>query len=463
LVVVDEAALALTGYRLTSPVESFYRDSSAYITTTAFRSHILLEAPVESSDEELAQPWDEPGDFEATEKISRYQSPRHDPFADLRTTRRIGMDPIQLRTQFAPLALFADSVVTDATGRASVKVKLPDSLTRYRVMAVAVAGARFGIGESTITAQLPLMVRSSSLRFLNFGDQCEFPVLVQNQTARPLTVDVAIRANHLIFPQGTCQRVTVPANDRVEVRFPVETTTPGTARVHIAGVAGQFSDAAEIVLPVYRPATTEAFAEQGSLEQGMIVQSLGALSTVLPDYGGVEVTTSSTQLQSLTDALLYLVNYEYACTEQLSSEILGVVVLRDVLSAFQSRDLPDPKILDSNVAESLNKLKSRQLGTGGFCLWDSGNADFPFASIHALHAVAKAKEKQYPVPDGLIERGKEYLRSIESVFKQEYSPESRQTMQAYALYVRHLLGESDVAQARELINHATPDQLPVEA
>lgn len=462
LVVVDEAVLALTGYRLISPVESFYQDRGGYITTTAFRSHILLEAPVESSDEELTQPWDEFGDFEATEEISRYQSPRRDPFADPSLIRRTGADPIQLRTQFAPLALFADSVVTDARGRASVKVKLPDSLTRYRVMAAAVAGARFGIGESTITAQLPLTVRSSSLRFLNFGDQCEFPVLVQNQTASPLTVDVAIRANHLNFPQGTCQRVTVPARDRVEVRFPVVTTTPGTARIHIAGVAGRLSDAAEIVLPVYTPATTQAFVEQGSLDQGAIVQPLSALPAVIPEYGGVEVTTASTQLQVLTDALLYLVNYEHSCTEQLSSAILGIAALRDVSSAFQSRGLPDPKTLDFNVAESLNKLKSRQLGDGGFRLWDSGNDDFPFASIHALHAVAKAKEKQYPVPDRLIERGKAYLYSIESVFKEEYSPESRQTLQAYALYVRHLLGDSDVAQARELISQATPDQLPVE-
>ena len=63
------------------------------------------------------------------------------------------------------------SLPTDAAGRATVTVKLPDSLTRYRVMAVAAAGAKqFGKGESTITARLPLMVRPSPPRFLNFGD-----------------------------------------------------------------------------------------------------------------------------------------------------------------------------------------------------------------------------------------------------------------------------------------------------
>src|SRR5262249_36835434 len=61
---------------------------------------------------------------------------------------------ISTRINFDALAYFAASLPTDANGRASVKVKLPDNLTRYRVMAVAVAGEKqFGIGESTITAR----------------------------------------------------------------------------------------------------------------------------------------------------------------------------------------------------------------------------------------------------------------------------------------------------------------------
>ena len=73
-------------------------------------------------------------------------------------------------------------------------MKLPDSLTRYRVMAVAVEGARrFGSGEATLVARLPLMVRPSAPRFLNFGDRFELPVVVQNQTDAEMTVDVAVR------------------------------------------------------------------------------------------------------------------------------------------------------------------------------------------------------------------------------------------------------------------------------
>jgi len=104
-------------------------------------------------------------------------------------------EPIRVRSDFNPLALFAAEVPTDAQGQAQVKVKLPDNLTRYRVMAVAVAGGKqFGAGESTITARLPLMVRPSPPRFLNYGDTFELPVVLQNQTDKALQVDVAVRA-----------------------------------------------------------------------------------------------------------------------------------------------------------------------------------------------------------------------------------------------------------------------------
>src|SRR5262249_28207597 len=138
--------------------------------------------------------------------------------------------PIAVRKDFAALARFAPAVATDAAGHASVEVKLPDSLTRYRVMAVAVAGERqFGAGESSITARLPLMVRPSAPRFLNYGDRFELPVVLQNQTDAPMEVDVAARASNAMLTAGAGRRVTVPANDRVEVRLPAAAAKAGKA------------------------------------------------------------------------------------------------------------------------------------------------------------------------------------------------------------------------------------------
>jgi len=106
-------------------------------------------------------------------------------------------DPITTRQNFDALALWSPTVKTDSNGRATIDVKLPDNLTRYRITAVSVdKGKRFGKAESTITAKQPLMVRPSAPRFMNFGDKVDLPIVVQNQTDKDMAVDVAIRATN---------------------------------------------------------------------------------------------------------------------------------------------------------------------------------------------------------------------------------------------------------------------------
>ena len=53
--------------------------------------------------------------------------------------------------------MFSASEHTDANGRVQVTVKLPDNLTRYRVMVVAVdqSGRQFGESDSNLVARLP--------------------------------------------------------------------------------------------------------------------------------------------------------------------------------------------------------------------------------------------------------------------------------------------------------------------
>jgi len=111
------------------------------------------------------------------------------------------------------------------------------------------------------------MVRPSAPRFLNFGDKFEFPVILQNQTEEPMTVEIAARATHLEMMESG-KRVIVPANDRIEVRFAASTVMAGTARVQIAAVSGDFADASVVEIPVLTPATTEAFATYGVVDEG---------------------------------------------------------------------------------------------------------------------------------------------------------------------------------------------------
>ncbi len=53
---------------------------------------------------------------------------------------------------------------------------------------------------SLITARLPVLVRPSPPRFLNYGDKCEFPIIVQNLTEKEITVKYVKEIQKTCFP-----------------------------------------------------------------------------------------------------------------------------------------------------------------------------------------------------------------------------------------------------------------------
>jgi hypothetical protein len=307
------------------------------------------------------------------------------------------------------------------------------------------------------------MVRPSAPRFLNFGDRFELPVVVQNQTQSPMTVDVAVRASNADLTEGAGRRVTVPAGDRVEILFPATTVLAGTARFQVGAASGRWADAAEVVLPVWTPSTTEAFATYGQIDAGAVRQPIQTPRDVVPQFGGLEVTTSSTALQALTDAVLYLSAYPFECAEQLSSRVLAVAALKDVLAAFQAKGLPPPAELTAAVDRDVKLLARIQNDDGGFPFWRRGDPSWPYISIHVAHALQRAKEKGFAVPPQTLSRARDYLVNVERHLPREYGPEVRRTIVAYALHVRARMGDRDVARARGLLREAGVEKLSFEA
>ena len=235
-----------------------------------------------------------------------------------------------------------------------------------------------------------MTVRPTPPRFANFGDVFEFPVIVQNATDEPLDVDVALRSTNLNVDGRAGTTVTVPANDRVEVRFDVSAVEAGVARYQVATSAGSFADAAEGEFPVYTPATAEAFATYGVIDSGAIAQPFAEPQDVFPQFGGLELTTSSTAVASLTDALIYLSEYRYENSDAFASRIIAVVSLDDILTAFNAEQLPSPDKLRSVINNDIDRLSSMQNNDGGFPYWRRGRESIPYNTVQATHALVLA-------------------------------------------------------------------------
>jgi hypothetical protein len=184
---------------------------------------------------------------------------------------------------------------------------------------------------------------------------------------------------------------------------------------------------------------------------------------VVPDFGGLEITTSSTALQALTDAMLYLVAYPFECAEQLSSRVLAVAALRDVLAAFEADGLPPPDELQEAVVRDIEQLQALQNGDGGFGFWRRGERSWPYVSIHAAHALVRAQAKGFPVPEAALQRSRAYLQAIDEHIPGDYPQEIRHTLVAYALHVQDLMGEAQPERARALVGAAGATGLSFEA
>ncbi len=304
-----------------------------------------------------------------------------------------GMGIIESRKDFRANAAFSPHLHTDATGHATLTVKMPDSLTRFRIVALATAATRwFGKAENTLITQRKVNARTVAPRFLNQGDQFSLPIVVQNLDSVRRTVDVAVRAVNLASVGAAGKRVSIDAGQRAEVRFDFRTEARGKAAVQTVATSGDFADASTIQLPVNAPATTEAFATYGIIDDAAQTEQLAVPSDVFPEVGGVEIEVASTQLQTLTDAFEYLYEYPFECAEQRSARMLATTAMASVLDAFATPGRPPRAELQAQLAIDLSVLARNQLADGGWGYWPESPSDV-YVTTQVLRAIVAAGVK----------------------------------------------------------------------
>lgn len=437
LAVVDDSVLALSNYKLLNPVDTFYRrwllpiearHSRTMDTGTYFYIYNarLLEGRLGESGD--------PGSNSPSKPETL---------------------PALLRQNFVPLALFKPDIETDSDGKAQVRFKLPDSITRYRIMAVAAAGSnKFGATESSLTTHLPLAIRPSPPRFLNCGDRCELSVMLHNQTDRQLQVDVAMRADNAVIEEPG-KTVTIPPKDRIEVRFATTAGKLGQAHFQCKAVASSFSDAAEFSLPILFPADAETTATYATIDSNAtttgVLQKISLPQNIFQNSGGLTLSTSSSATQSLTGAYSYLCSYPYECSEQISSRLIAMLSLKDSLIALGQLKGDEKERFDQIIQNDLDLLEKRMNGSGGFGLWSSTESQsWPFVSIQATQAINLAAAKGYRVNPHNIKAAIAYLRKIEEHIPTEFDEKTKLAIAARALNVRHFAKDDSSQEAKAL-------------
>jgi uncharacterized protein YfaS (alpha-2-macroglobulin family) len=317
-----------------------------------------------------------------------------------------------LRRDFRVLAFWVGSAITDANGRASVEIKLPESLSTYRIMAVSADKAsRFGWGESEIRISKPVTLQPAFPRFLAVGDRALFGSVVTNQLREGGEAVVTIRSLDpaLVRIEGRDQqRIKVDAGGAAEVRFSASARAVGRARIQMSVRLNGETDAYEDQVPVeilVSPETVAAYGETDATAEETLTMPAG----VVPGFGGLSIEMASTAMVGLGEGARYLIDYPYGCAEQKGSRALALLLASALGEAFTLPGV-DTATLKPRVQTVIDELPSFQCPGGGFAFWP-GDCRFPseYLTAYLLHVARLAGANGYNVDAGMRERGYEFL------------------------------------------------------
>jgi uncharacterized protein YfaS (alpha-2-macroglobulin family) len=344
--------------------------------------------------------------------------------------------PGTMRKDFRVLAFWLGSVVTDAKGRATREITLPESLTTYRIMAVAGdKQSRFGWDNAEIRINKPLMLTPAWPRFLAVGDKAHFGAVVHNQgkSAGRATVSIeSLDPQVLSFrchpdPERSagegsparCEgdgspspRLTMTAAPGAanEVRFDAEAKSVGVARIRMRVQMGRENDAFEDVIPVRVLVSPETVAAYGEAKP-RAEERIEIPADVVPGFGGLRVDLSSTLMVGLAEGAQYLIEYPYGCAEQRSSRALGLMLAADLGEAFHLPGI-DPAKERETVQASLNELQKFQCGDGGFAFWPGDcTSTSPYLTSYVLHVFQRGQKLKYGVDQTMLDRAYVYLEA----------------------------------------------------
>ncbi|MEK8053211.1 MG2 domain-containing protein [Ideonella sp. DXS22W] len=302
------------------------------------------------------------------------------------------------RELFDTLLAWHGSVALDAQGRAELKVPINDSLTRFRVVAVAEAGGdRFGTGSASFTVTRDLQLSSGLPLLLREGDSFAAGFTLRNATDAPLQASVTARVDGQPLPP---QRLSLApqASQRVVWRVPVAAgarTQAWQVEASADTPAGPRRDALAVQVPVDTPLDKVAYTVATAQRLGTAGLSLPVQppAGAVPGRGELLLSLAPTVVADPGPVRAYMRDYPFVCLEQRTSKAVA---------------LKDPALW-RRITDSLDQyLDSRGLAA----YYPQGDAREDGSLVLTAFVLSAAHEAGYTLPDAPRQRMLQALRQF---------------------------------------------------
>ena len=233
------------------------------------------------------------------------------------------------RELFDTLLLWKGRVLLDAKGEADIEIPLNDSLTGFRIAAMATGGTGFfGTGYTSIRSTQNLMVFSGLSPIVREGDKYYAGFTVRNTTGQPM--DIALSAT---IPEMKWRipplSVSLAAGESKEAGWNV--TAPfGVEQMQWTIDARDAKSSAtdrikvlQTIVPATPVRTFQATITQ--LDQRYLLD-VERPADAIPGHGGIKTSLKPKIADGLDGVTEYMKKYPYSCIEQ---KVSKAVALRD--------------------------------------------------------------------------------------------------------------------------------------
>ncbi|MBK7758941.1 MAG: copper resistance protein CopC [Deltaproteobacteria bacterium] len=365
------------------------------------------------------------------------------------------LDRVTVRKDMVPVPYYEPFLAVPKSGVLTVKVKLPDNLTTFRLRAKATAGdARFGVGQGDLAVRLPVVAQAALPRFLRPGDSVEVGLISRVVEGPGGAAQVELSAQGATVTGGAPKAVKLDA--KVALREDYTLTVADDARGVVTVTGGVrrsvdgAGDAVRVELPLRDARRDEISRVLATLDDGPL--SLPAVTDALPGTARRRVlVTDQAALVRLAIGVTNLLNQPYGNVEQRVSAARALLALRELRELMAWTGAQDR--LDRMVLDTLRDLPRAVDNRGLVAFWPGGQGTVALTAW-SWRLLDEANRAGLPIDVGLkssLERALERsLRSDAGVFLDGES----WTERTIALSTLAAAGRYDAAYFSELSREA---------
>jgi hypothetical protein len=308
-------------------------------------------------------------------------------------------------------------------------------------------GTKVGQGQTDVITRKDLIVRLEAPRFFVQTDEVVLSAIVHNflKTKKSVQVVMELDGKTLQPLDESTRTAEIAPQGEARVDWRVKVLDEGEATVRMKALTDEESDAMEQRFPCYIHGMLKMEAWSGALRPRDTTGQFGVdvPEARRPKQSRIEVRYSPTLAGAMVDALPYLVDYPYGCTEQTLNRFLPTVLTQKVLldmhlnleeirkkqtnlnaqeigvdaeRAKQWKRYPRNPVFDEAevrkmVKDGVERLTEMQLSDGGWG-WFSGwgECSTPHTTALVVHGLQLARQNDVAVVSGTLDRGVEWLR-----------------------------------------------------